>query len=153
MRKGEHVNTVAVFRWKGRLPSDEEVGADPATRYSGDFGEQWVYQACQPVAVAVLEAIRTLGHATDVDTPYFGEHGWHFTVTLGQETYWIMVLWILRGNKNDYFAVQPSLRRGCIASLFLPRPKESALLPVCEVLQDALATDRQIADLEWEDEV
>ena len=101
MRKGEHVNTVAVFRWKGRLPSDEEVGADPATRYSGDFGEQWVYQACQPVAVAVLEAIRTLGHATDVDTPYFGEHGWHFTVTLGQENYWIMVLWILRGNKND----------------------------------------------------
>jgi hypothetical protein len=37
------VNTVAIFTWKGKLPSDEEVGANPTSRYSADSGEQWAY--------------------------------------------------------------------------------------------------------------
>ena len=122
---GRRVNTIAVFRWTDKLPSNEEVGADPATRYSGDFGEQWAYQACLPVATAVLQAVRKLGHKTDVETPYNGEGGWHFTVDLDEKCYAVMVLWIPKGEQNDYFAVQPSLRRGCLASLFLPRPPVS----------------------------
>jgi hypothetical protein len=144
-----HVNTVAVFRWKDKLPSDEEVGADPATRYSKDFGEQWAYQSCLPVANAVLQAVRNLGHKTDVEAPYNGEGGWHFTIEIDQKRYSIMVLWIPKGDRRDYFAVQPSLLRGCLASLFLARPPESSLRPVCDVLQDALGRHPQMADLEW----
>lgn len=147
------MNTVAVFTWKGKLPSEEEVGADPATRYSADYGEQWAYQACQPVAIAILEAVRSLGPETDVDTPYFGENGWHFTLALGQQSYALMVLWAGRGDRDDSFAVQPSVRRGCLANLFLPRPAESALGPVCAVLQQALAAHPQIADVEWVNEL
>lgn len=143
------MDTIAVFRWKDKLPTDEEVGADPATRYSGDFGEQWAYQSCLPVASAVLQAVRNLGHKTDVETPYNGEGGWHFTVEIDQKRYWIMVLWSPKGDRSDYFAVQPSLQRGCLASLLLPRPPESSLRPVCGVLQEALAGHTQMADLEW----
>src|SRR5262249_31314512 len=144
---------VAVVRWMGKLPSDEEVGADPATRSSGDFGEQWAYQSCLPVATTALEAVRNLGHKTNVETPYNGEGGWHFTVDLDDKCYSIMVLWIPKGDKNEYFAVQPSLRRGCLASLFLPRPPESSLQRVCDVLQDALARITLVAELEWVREI
>ena len=147
------MNTIAVFRWTDKLPSDGEVGADPVTRYSGDSGEQWVYQACLPVATAVLQAVRKLGHKTDVETPYNGEGGWHFTVDLDEKCYAVMVLWIPKGERNDYFAVQPSLLRGCLASIFLPRPPEDSLAPVCTVLQDALVGHRHVANLEWVREI
>lgn len=147
-----YVNTVAVFTWRGQLPSDEEVGADPATRYSRDFGEQWAYQACRPVAIALLEAVRNLGHRTD-DVPYFGEHGWHFNVELERKNYSMMVLWVARGSRNDCFAVQPSLRQGCIPTLFLPQPRETALGPACAALQAALTAHRQIADVEWVEKI
>jgi hypothetical protein len=147
------VNTIAVFKWISKLPADEEVGADPATYYSGDFGEQWAYQSCLPVATAVLRAVRNLGYKTNVEAPYYGEGGWHFTLNLDQKCYSIMVLWIPNGDSNDYFAAQPSLVRGCLASLFFSRPRQSSLQPVCAVLQDALATHSQITDLEWVREI
>ncbi len=147
------MNTVAVFTWKDKLPSDEEVGADLATPYSADFGEQWAYQACLPVATSVLQAIRNRGHKTDVDTPYFGDNGWHFSVELDHKSYSIMVLWVAKGDRNGCFAVQPALQRGYVANLFLPRPQETALRPVCAVLQEALAAHPKIVDLEWVREI
>jgi len=45
------------FSWNEPLPSDEQLGVDPATHYSNDYGEQWNYQATLPVAVAVREAV------------------------------------------------------------------------------------------------
>jgi hypothetical protein len=147
------MNTVAILKWKDKLPSDQEVGANPATRYSRDFGEQWAYQACQPVATAVLQAVRNLGHKAGVEPPYFGDHAWHFSVELEDQGYSIMVMWIPKGDRNDYFAVRPSLLRGCLASLLLPRPPESSLRPVCAVLQDALVGHPQVAELEWVREV
>ena len=143
------MNTIAVFRWTDELPSDEEVGADASTRYSGDFGEQWAYQSCLPVATAVLRAVQKLGHKTDVETPYRGEGGWHFAVDLDKNRYSVMVSWIPKGEQNDYFAVQPSLRRGFLASLFLPRPPEDSLTPVCTLLKEALARHPLVANLEW----
>lgn len=147
------MNTIAVFRWTEPLPSDEQVGADPATRYSKDFGEQWAYQACQPVAIAVLRAVRNLGHKTGGDSPNFGEHDWHFSVELEDQRYSIAVQWIPKGDRSDYFAVQPTLLRGCLASLVLPRPPDSSLRPICDVLQEALMRHPQIADLEWVSEI
>jgi hypothetical protein len=147
------VNRVAIFRWKDKLPSDEEVEADPANRYSVDFGEQWAYQACQPVAAAVLQAIRNRGHKTDGESPYFGESGWHFSVDVEQKRYSVMVLWIPMEDRNDYFAAQPRLLRGCLASFFLPQPPDSCLRLVCCVLQEALADMALVADVEWVREI
>jgi hypothetical protein len=147
------LNTIVVFRWTDKLPSDEEVGADSTTRYSADFGEQWAYQACLPVATSVLQAVRRLGHKTDVETPYFGEYDWNFSVELDDKWYSIIVFWIPKGNRNDYFAAQPSLPRGCFASVFLPRVPESSLRPACTVLQEALAAHPLVADLEWVHEI
>jgi hypothetical protein len=147
------VPSVAVFTWKGPLPSDDEVGADPATRYSGDYGEQWAYQACQPVGVAILEAVRRLGYKTDVERPYFGEHGWHFAVQVGPQSYSVMVQWVARGSRHDEFAVQASVVRGCLAGLLLPRPAETALRPVCAILQQALRSEPQVADIEWVNDI
>jgi hypothetical protein len=143
------MNTVAVFRWTDKLPSDEEVEADPATQFSADFGEQWAYLACLPVATAVLHVVRDLGHKTDVETPYFGEHDWNFGVEIENKWYSIIVTWIPRGDRNDYFAAMPSLRRGCFASVFFPRVPESCLRPACALLQEALAAHPLVADLEW----
>jgi hypothetical protein len=147
------VDKVAIFTWKGHPPSDEEVGADSATRYSRDFGEQWEYQECQPVAVAVMEAIRTLGYETDVEAPYFAEHGWHFAVRLGQDNYSIRVQWVARGNKNDAFAVQPSMSKGCLSGFLLSAAPESALRPVREVVHVALSAHPLVAELEWVNEL
>jgi hypothetical protein len=143
------LNSVAVIKWKGGLPSDDKVGADPATRYSADFGEQWAYQACQPVAFAVLEAIRALGHKTDVVTPYFGENCWHFALQFPQQSFSVTVQWVSGDKEKDLFAIQFSVRRGCIASLFLPHPEENLLRPVCEILREALAGHPRVAAIEW----
>ncbi|HZZ82738.1 MAG TPA: hypothetical protein VFE62_29840 [Gemmataceae bacterium] len=145
------MNTVAIFRWTGTLPTDEEV-AEPAIRYSRDFGEQWAYQAGLPVASSLLESVRHLGHETD-DRPYYGDGAWHFTIDLEEGSFSVTVLWIPKGENNDYFAVQPSLRRGCLASLFVPPPPEAALRPICSVLQTALADLSPIEELEWVREI
>ena len=144
---------IAVFTWKGPLPSDEEVGADPATCYSADFGEQWAYQACLPVAVAVMEAFRSLGYAIDNDMPYFDEHGWLFKFDAEPKTYSMMVSWIPRGNRNDGFAAQLSIRRGCIAAIFGRRQNESDLRPGVTALGKALDHNALIADVEWVDKI
>ena len=146
-------NTIAVFKWKGRLPADEEIGADPATRFSEDYGEQWAYQACEPVAIAVLGSIRDLGHNADVDTPYFGEHAWHFNMELDDQCCSIMVQWIPGDDSVDSFAVEPSLRQGCIASMVRPQPPRLHTGPVRAALQRALEACPQIDNLKWVREI
>jgi hypothetical protein len=74
-------------------------------------------------------------------------------MVLGETSYSVTVQWVPRRTGNDTFAVQPSLVRGCFTSLFLSRPRESAPHPVRGVLQDALAAHRQVADLEWVNEI
>jgi hypothetical protein len=154
LKRMRPVNNVAVFTWKGHLPSDEEVGADPRTRYSADFGEQWEYQVCQPVAVAVMTAIRDLGHATEFDDPIFGEHAWNFAICLDGRKYDVCVQWVGYGDRDDSsFAVEPALRRGCLATLFGPRPKPSGALPARTVLHAALSAHPLVADLVWVESV
>lgn len=147
------MNSVAIFSWKGPLPSDAGVGADPATRYSGDFGEQWLYQATKPVALAVFEAVRSREHRTTTDRPFFAEHFWTFDFRLDRHLYAINVFWIPQGNRHDVFAMEPSVARGCLVSLFGRRPPESALRPVCDVLDEALRAHPLVAELRWVQEV
>jgi hypothetical protein len=139
----------AVFAWTGPLPADEDVGADSATRYSGDFGEQWAYEACTVVGTAVLESIRELRRATNVGAPYFGDQSMHFSVELDGQEYSLIVMWIPHGNRDNFFAVQPWIRRGCLASLFLARPRDSELIPVRELLRAALDSHPCVGELEW----
>lgn len=147
------MKTIAVFNWKRHLPNDDEVQADPQTCYSNDFGEQWAYQACQPIAVSLLEAFHKRGFATNTDTPYFGEHAWNFTVRLGPQDYSILIMWVPRGLGYDGFAVQPTMRRGCLPSLLFSHPDESVLQPICALLRDVLESHSQVANLEWVDDV
>jgi hypothetical protein len=139
----------AVFTWKGCLPPDEAVGADAATRYSGDYGEQWAYQATEPVAVAVLAAVRKLGHATDVSAPYFGEHAWHFDLRLSGRNYPVAVQWVGRRGRDDSFAAVVSVRRGWFVNLLSRPPDQSAEEPGQAILHAALSVCAEIMDLEW----
>ena len=135
------------FRWNGSLPTDDQVGADPATYYSGDYGEQWAYQACQPVAAMVLEAIRVLRFETG--EPDFVVSGWRFVVWIDGQPFWVMVQWV--GPERETFNLDASIQRGCIASLFLKRPDEAALSPIRKLLWQALSKHPQIHDLSWVD--
>src|SRR5687767_2885515 len=51
---------------------DKGAGADPQQRYSSDFGEQWAYQAAEPVAKAILNAVSKTGGAMVVVSPLRG---------------------------------------------------------------------------------
>ncbi len=151
MDKDDGVN--AVFAWTGPLPADEDVGSDLATRYSDDFGEQWAGQACTVVGSAILESIRELRLATNVGAPYFGEHSLHFNVELEGREYLLNVMWIPRGNRDNFFAVQPRIPRGCLASLFLARPRDSELIPVRALLRATLDSHPYVSELAWVSDV
>lgn len=122
------------FTWNDHLPNDEEVGADPATRYSAEFGEQWNYQATHPVAKAVRDSIARLAGVTDLSEIYIGEHAWCFDATVGAHKYRVFVFWASDADGQHAFCVQPLLRRGCLASLFLAPQPDSLLDPAREEL-------------------
>lgn len=144
---------LATFRWLGRLPTDEEVGADPATRYSEDFGYQWQYQATLPVVTAVWEAFQKLGHKTDSQPPYFSNHGWYFGLELDGKRFSILVQWIPKRQRteNDYFAAQPFSHSGL--SFFISDWQPAAKLRKASVvLEQTLIGCPLVADFAWVDE-
>jgi hypothetical protein len=96
------------FTWNEQLPSDEEVGADPATRYSEDYGEQWNYQATQPVAKAVQDSIANVAGITGLGELYFGEHAWNFDANLGSRQYRFEVYWVPEADGKNAFCARPS---------------------------------------------
>ncbi len=151
--KGSTLKSIAVFTWRGHLPSDEEIDADPATRISADYGEQWANQAGQPVVTALLEAIRNLGHAVDAKSLCFDGHAWYFRTVLDGKSYSVLVQWIYREERRDAFMAQVFLLRGCIACLFRRRNRELELEPACKVLNDALGAQPMVADMEWVSEI
>jgi hypothetical protein len=141
---------LATFRWLGNLPADEEVGADPATRYSGDFGEQWHYQATLPVANSIREAFRQLGYPTNSQPPYFAENGWYFGVEVNQTWYDVVVEWIAKpgSQRNDYFAAQAFQRSGLISQLFRQRSRFQLRV----ILEQLLTSHPLVCDFEFIDE-
>jgi len=144
---------IATFTWMGRLPADEEIGVDPTTRYSADFGEQWAYQAGQPVATAVLQAIRNLGAVVNTKSLQFDEHAWNFTFVLDRRSYLVFVQWIGREGRNNSFAMQAFFHEGCIASLFRSHKRDHELGAACELIRKALKSHPLVTDLEWVSEI
>lgn len=136
----ESMRSVVVFQWNEVL-SHENVTGDE---------ERFTTELSRPVAEALLSSLKNRGYAINVETPYAGERGWHFTLRNGDQKYSIFTMWTGIGEPNeDYFAIQPSLVRGWLASLFLARPGEDKLAPVCEILDEALKKPPSVSSLQW----
>jgi len=133
------MRTVAVFKWNGESPCNEE-----------DDAERLTMELARPAAEALLATLRERGYQTNVDIPYDGEGGWHFTVDVDSQTFSIFVMWTGIGEREeDYFAIQPSLSRGCLGTLFTPTPPDYKLEPVCRALDQALTAMPLITHLQW----
>ena len=139
----------AVFRWGGVLPSDDEIGADASEKYSGDYGEQWAFQATKPVAESVMEAISHVKCSQVIGPLYFGEQAWRFDLNIGKRQYSVAVEWV---KGENWFCVQPMVRLGCILGLFANRPSGPILTPACEAIQTALENHSQVSHLTWVEE-
>src|SRR4029077_583992 len=77
-----------------------------------------------------------------------GELGWHIVASNAGRTYLLFVHWT--GIENaDFLAIQPSLRRGWLASLFrTPAPAE-VMLPAKQMLSGVLDKLPTVTDLQW----
>ena len=133
------MRSVVVFQWKGELPNDRE-----------DDPERLTTELSRPAAEALLAELKGRGYATNVDTPYCGEGGWHFNVDIDDQTYSVFTMWTGIGKPDEnYFSVQPLLNRGCLASLFIRRQSDYRLEPVCCVLDESLKAMPLITRLQW----
>ena len=130
--------SVAVFKWGGEIPGFD-VERDP---------ERLTTLTARAPAEAILNALRSRGHVTDVDVPYDGEGGWHFTVQIEDRTFGVFTLW--RGIADeDYFAVQLDFKRGVFAALFRKPVRDERLEPICRAIDEALASVPRVIDLQW----
>src|SRR5688572_8488725 len=121
--------SVAVFKWDGELPT-HDVEGDP---------ERLTTLTAKAPAEALLGALRSGGYHTDVDAPYDGEGGWHFTVEIQGETVGVFTLWTgIAG--EDFFTVQTDLKRGVLPALFTKPVQDERLEPICRALDEAFAT-------------
>src|SRR3954468_22843897 len=102
--------SVAVFKWDGELPGFD-VESDP---------ERLTMLTAQAPAEAILGALRARGYRTNVDAPYDGEGGWHFTIEIDGQTFGVFTLWTGIAEQH-YLAVQVDLKRGAFAALFRKR--------------------------------
>jgi len=91
------------FYWTGDLPDDEAVGLPPATKVSDDFGEQWQYQATEPVANSVyLSALETRIASAD-KKPCPDDHGWYIEFVTNDRTCDLLLQWVPDGDRRDCF--------------------------------------------------
>ncbi len=141
---------VGRFKWNGRLPTDAEVGADLSTRYSADFGEQWAYQACQPVALAVFEGVRAIGVQLESEAPEFDEHHWFFGVILQGQNYCVRVQWDGMDDEGDGFEIEVTPRRSLIRSLF--REPRCNFHAIRRALDGATRLVPDVQNLQWRED-
>jgi hypothetical protein len=128
---------VALFKWDGQLPGFD-VESDP---------ERLTMLTARAPAEAILNALRARNHPINVDVPYEGEGGWHFTIQIDARTFGVFTLWT-GIDRQDYFAATLELKRGCFA-LFRKPVHDERLEPVCRALDDALATLPRVTHLRW----
>lgn len=132
--------TIPVFKWSGELG----INGDQ------DDPEKLTVSLSRNPAESVLSAIRAAGYDTNVEDPYEGEGGWHFTVKIGADTFSLFTHWTgIGSNTDDYFAIQPSLEQGIFRTLFGKRIPEDRLQPIATVLRKVLPHVPGIADLYW----
>ena len=102
---------VAIFKWDGPLPGFD-VESDP---------ERLTALTARAPAEAIVAALRAGGFQTDVDAPYDGEGGWHFTVRIDGVTFGIFTLWTGIGGRTlspSNWTSSGAFSRRCSASPF-----------------------------------
>lgn len=128
------MRSVAIFRWDAAIPGENDESD----------GEKLTLLSSRPAVDAILKG---LGSKED---PFDGEGGWHFDISLANETYSVFVQWTGLGKNDEHFiAVHADIRRGCLTSLFMRRVVENELLPVCEVLDAVLKQIPELSQLRW----
>ena len=130
--------SVAVFKWDGELPT-HDVESNP---------ERLTTLTAKAPSEAIHDALRSRGYRTNVDAPYDGEGGWHFTVEIEGHTFGVFTLWTGIADQ-DYFAVQTDLKRGALAALFRKPVQDERLEPICRALDEAFAMLPRVKDLQW----
>ena len=130
--------SVAIFKWEAELPGFD-VKSDP---------ERLTTLSAQAPAEAILAALRARGYRTNVDSPYDGEGGWHFTIEIDGQTFGVFTHWTGIA-EQDYFAVQLDMKRGVIAAIFRKGVKDERLEPACRALDEAFASLARVKDLQW----
>jgi hypothetical protein len=138
--------TIAVFKWAEDVPSLLPPG-DPR-RISQDDGEEMTYRSAQPAAIAIHAALQQAGYVAADEVLSEGELGWHMVASNAGRTYWLFVHWT-GIQYADFLAIQPSLRRGWLASLFRPPPPAEAMLPAKQMLSGVLDKLPTVTDLQW----
>jgi hypothetical protein len=83
--------------------------------------------------------------------PIQGVEGWEVDGVISNIPFSLFVHWFPFGShpSKDYWAIQPSIRHGLIATLFGKRDKPSELAPLCQVLDQILRSEIQIVNLQW----
>jgi hypothetical protein len=132
------MRTVALFRWDSPIPGEsEEQDAEALTTLSS-----------RPAVDAIVKGLQGLGHSANILCDEHG--GWWVDVTVANVPYSLYVNWTAMGSRSEnYIAVLPDIRRGCLASLFFNRPAETKLLPVCGALHTVLQAIPDLSELRW----
>jgi hypothetical protein len=132
--------SAAIFKWSGDIP-DESEERDP---------ERLTTLTARAPARAILDAVRSQQFQTNVEVPYDGEGGCHFTVTIAEQAFGVFILWTAIGHpESHYFSIQVSLHRGIISSLFRQPVRDERLEPICQVLDRALAAVPLVSEPRW----
>ena len=138
----------ATFRWSGPLPDDQQVGEDAASKVSDDFGEQWNYQATEPVARYVHEQLVHRGFAKQGSC--FGDiHGWAIDVTIESLPCIIWVKWNPDGDSSSSFFMETAVRHEWFNSVFRATAYERATRRLVEAANDVLTGSPRILDIRW----
>ena len=95
------------FVWTGHIPTDDEIGEPPAKKVSGDFGEQWQYQATEPVVQSIVHSLKQRGEITILGDALAEDHGWHVLLSLGGWKCDLLIQWVgseCVGSERERFA-------------------------------------------------
>jgi len=127
---------IAVF--KTREPLADSAEDDP---------ERLTLESSRPAATELLKTIRQQRVVTGFSEPYDGEGGWHLVAKIGTHRFSVFTHWT-GINNDDYFACQPTLKRGVLGSLFLSAVTDERLRPIRDALERALIQMR-VEHLQW----
>ena len=90
------------FVWTGHIPTDDEIGELPAKKVSGDFGEQWQYQATEPVVQSIVNSLKQSGDFEVRGDAIAEDHGWHVILNFGGWKCDLLFQWV--GGERERFA-------------------------------------------------
>jgi hypothetical protein len=134
------------FHWNGPFPADEEVGAPPARRISGDFGEQWQYQATEPVARAIHHTFRQNGLTTEEHQPHGDTDGWSIPFIINGCRCEMELSWVPEEGREDRFSFRARLRPGLFDRVLRQRKLEREFFAMREMVQLVLQVTEGVGE-------